>query len=121
MQHHTSIHLLNAALQKVLPVVGQRGSDVFSNNLTFECSVFGKKLSVEDIIAIENSINQTIKADVPVKNKTINILQMMNEENLTLIPGEIYPDSGIRIIEINSDFLNSKYALFFQSKYRDKS
>lgn len=109
MRHHTAAHLLNAAMQKILPVVGQRGSDVSKDQLHFECSVYGRKLTVDDVIAIENSVNQIIKADVPVKTKTVNILQMLKEDNLTVIPGEVYPDTGIRIVEINSDTLNSKY------------
>ena len=109
MRNHTATHLLNASLQKMLPVVGQRGSDVQKTYLHFECSVFGKKLSINDVIAIEKSINETIEANVPVKTSTMNILQMLSESNVTVVPGEVYPDTGIRIVEINSDILNSKY------------
>lgn len=108
MRHHTAAHLLNASLQQILPVLGQRGSDVFKDSLNFECSVFGRKLSIEDVNKIEKAVNEVIKADVPVKTKTVNILQMLNEDNLTVVPGEVYPDTGIRIVEINSSILNSK-------------
>ena len=108
MRHHTATHLLNAALKRILPVVGQRGSYVYKDGLVFECSIFGRKLSNQDVTNIESYINQTIKADVPVKTKTVNILQMLREDNLTMIPGEIYPDNGIRIVEINSDIIVSK-------------
>ncbi|XP_023245739.1 alanine--tRNA ligase, mitochondrial isoform X2 [Copidosoma floridanum] len=110
MRNHTAAHLLNAAVQKLLPVVGQRGSDVLKDHLRFECSVFGRKLSVQDVSTIEKSVNDVIEADVPVKTKTLNILEMFKEDNLTLIPGEVYPDTGIRVVEINSDILNSKEA-----------
>lgn len=113
MRHHTAAHLLNAALQKILPVVGQRGSTVLKDELHFEFSVFGKKLTIEDVTAIENLINETIEANVPVKTDTVNILQMLNEDNLTVIPGEVYPDTGIRIVKISSDILNSKYVKSF--------
>lgn len=109
MRHHTTAHLLNAALKKLLPVIGQRGSDVLSDELKFECSTFGRKLSLQDVKKIEELINKTIEADIPIKTKTVNILQMLNEEDLTVIPGEVYPDTGIRIVELKSDILNSKY------------
>ncbi|XP_016840617.1 alanine--tRNA ligase, mitochondrial [Nasonia vitripennis] len=110
MRHHTATHLLNASLQQILPVVGQRGSDVSKDFLNFECSVFGRKLSREDVVKIEKSINEVIAANVPVKTKTVDILQMLNEDNLTVVPGEVYPDTGIRIVEINSPALSSKEA-----------
>ncbi|KAL7297401.1 hypothetical protein TKK_0009782 [Trichogramma kaykai] len=110
MRHHTATHLLNASLKKILPVVGQRGSSVSDNGLDFECSTFGKKLTLKEVIEIENYINETIKANVTVKTKTVNLLQMLKENNLTVIPGEVYPENGIRIVEINSEILNSKEA-----------
>lgn len=108
MRNHTAAHLLHAALQKLLPVVGQRGSDVTRDYVRFECSLFNKKLSLKDVSTLEKYVNEIIEADVPVKTKTINVLQMMNEDDLTIIPGEVYPDMGIRIVEINGDELHSK-------------
>jgi alanyl-tRNA synthetase len=113
MRHHTAVHLLNAALQKILPVIGQRGSNVQKDILQFECSTFGKKLSIDDIIAIEKLVNEAIRANVPVQTKIVNFLEMLNEKNLTIIPGETYPDAGIRIIEVNNGILNSKYYKLF--------
>ncbi|KAJ8673583.1 hypothetical protein QAD02_004845 [Eretmocerus hayati] len=110
MRNHTAVHLLNAALRKILPVVGQRGSHVYKDGFSFECSTFGRKLSTSDILEIETYINNVIDADVPVKTKTVNVLQMLKEDDLTLIPGEVYPDSNIRIVEVNSDALRSKEA-----------
>lgn len=69
MRHQTATHLLNAALKKILPAVGQRGSSVFKDGLTFECSIFGKKLSLQEVTDIENYVNETIKANIPVKKK----------------------------------------------------
>ncbi|CAB0031669.1 unnamed protein product [Trichogramma brassicae] len=87
-----------------------RGSSVSDNGLDFECSTFGKKLTLKEVIEIENYINETIKANVTVKTKTVNLLQMLKENNLTVIPGEVYPENGIKIVEINSEILNSKEA-----------
>lgn len=108
MRHHTALHLLNGALRLVAPVVGQRGSSVSRDGLSFECSTFGKRLSVEDVAVIEDSVNKCIEADVPVKSKIVDMLQMLAEDNLTLVPGEVYPNTGIRIVEIDSKDLQSK-------------
>lgn len=108
MRHHTAAHLLHAALKKILPATGQSGADVLRDMLSFECSIFGKKLSLKDVEDIENCVNDCIRRDVPVKTKTVNLLEMLKEDGLTFIPGEVYPDTGIRLIEINDEDLKSK-------------
>lgn len=108
MRHHTAAHLLHAALKKILPAVGQRGADVLRDMLSFECSLFGKKLSLKDVEDIENRVNACIQKDVSVKTKTVNLLEMLKEDDLSFIPGEVYPDTGIRIIDIDDEDLKSK-------------
>lgn len=112
MQHHTATHLLNAALKKILPVSGQRGSSVSKDSLSYECSIFGNKLNPKDAQMIEKLVNDTIKAKVPVKTKSINMLQLLAADDIVTIPGEIYPDDKIRVVEIDGDELKSKYFIF---------
>lgn len=108
MRHHTAAHLLNAALRKVLPAIGQRGSSVEKDELSFECSLFGQKLTNERVVELEGLVNNCINSDAPVETKIVNMSRMMAEDNLTVIPGEIYPETGIRIIKIESPLLKSK-------------
>lgn len=108
MRNHTATHLLNAALRKVLPTIEQRGSYVEKDKLTFECSVFGQKLNNERITNIENLVNKCIESDVPVERKTVNMSEMMMEDDLRIIPGEVYPMTGIKITSIDSPDLKSK-------------
>ncbi|XP_033228068.1 alanine--tRNA ligase, mitochondrial [Belonocnema kinseyi] len=110
MRHHTAAHLLNAALRKVLPAIGQRGSSVGKDKLSFECSLFGQKLTNERVVELEKVVNDCINSDAPVETKIVNMSRMMAEDNLTVIPGEIYPETGIRIVNIESPFLKSKEA-----------
>ncbi|XP_046617355.1 alanine--tRNA ligase, mitochondrial isoform X1 [Neodiprion virginianus] len=107
MRHHTSTHLINAALHKILPATGQRGSNVAKDSLDLQFSVFGEKLSPKDIETVETLINKSINADVAVKTRTIDALGLTSEENITLVPGEVYPDTGIRIVEIIGQDLQS--------------
>ena len=108
MRHHTTAHLLNAALRKILPAIGQRGSTVEKDKLSFECSVFGQKLTNERVLELEKLVNDCIISDCPVETKIVNMSRMMAEDNLTVIPGEIYPATGIRIVNIESSSLKSK-------------
>ena len=108
MRHHTVTHLLNAALRKILPAIGQRASSAEKDKLFFECSVFGKKLTNERVMELEKLVNECIKFDAAVDTKIVNMTQMLVEDNLNAIPGEIYPDTGIRIVNIDSPILKSK-------------
>lgn len=108
MRNHTATHLLNAALRKVLPSIQQSGSYVERDKLSFECSLFGQKLTKERVEEVENLVNNCIECDVPVRKKVINMSEMMTEDDLTIIPGENYPMTGIRITDIDSLELKSK-------------
>lgn len=107
MRHHTATHLLNAALHKILPVTSQRGSTVAKDGLGLQFNVFGETLSTKYIDTIEKLINNTIDADVAIKTRTVDALGLGMEENITLVPGEVYPDTGIRIVEIAGQDLES--------------
>lgn len=107
MRHHTATHLVNAALRKILSVTGQRGSSVSKDSLDFQFSVFGETLNTDHVEKIESLVNDAVRADLPVKTRTVDALGLGREENVTLVPGEVYPDTGIRIVEISGDDFKS--------------
>ena len=43
-----------------------------------------------------------------METKVIDSQQLLQEHNVTLIPGETYPDNGIRLVTFNGDNLESK-------------
>lgn len=58
MQNHTGVHLLNAAIRKVLPnsVIGQVGSYVSDKGLSMSLCIYGEKLSQEKILKAQELI-----------------------------------------------------------------
>lgn len=65
---HTATHLLHAALRTVLgPHVAQRGSNITPERLRFDFS-HGAKLTPEQIAAVEQWVNERIRADVPISH-----------------------------------------------------
>ncbi|MDR1338073.1 MAG: alanine--tRNA ligase [Rickettsiales bacterium] len=63
---HTAAHLLQGALRRVLgDTVFQKGSNITAERLRFDFS-FDRKMTPEEIAAVEKIVNQAIKAAVPV-------------------------------------------------------
>ncbi len=69
---HTATHLLNEALRRVLKdkEIKQKGSNITPERLRFDFN-FPRKLTSEEIKAIENEVNQQIKKSLPVKREEI--------------------------------------------------
>lgn len=108
MKHHTAAHLLNAALKKFMQVVYQSGCTVNADNLKFQFNSFGEKFTLEQMRIIEDFINNIIQTHAATTVQTLNLLELLKQDNVTLIPGEIYPYTGIRVIEIKADNLKAK-------------
>lgn len=62
-KYHTATHLLLAALQKLIdPKIGQAGSNITSERLRFDFNL-DRKLTPEEIKALEDQVNQWILED----------------------------------------------------------
>lgn len=108
MKHHTAAHLLNAALKQIMRVVYQRNCTVDTDSLKFQFNSFGEQLTSEQIGVIEDRINNAIQSHAAVTVETLNSLELLRQDDVTLIPGEIYPYTGIRTVEIITDDLKTK-------------
>lgn len=107
MCNHTATHLLNAAIKNILKVTTcQKSSTVKEKELNFDVGIYGKKLTVTDIENIENFVRKIIKNQNNVETKLINSQELLGLDNVTLIPGEVYPEEGIRLINITDKNLN---------------
>lgn len=63
---HTATHLLNAALRDLVdPDIRQKGSNITAERLRFDFN-FDRKLTPEELTAIEKYVNEAIKADIPI-------------------------------------------------------
>lgn len=71
---HTATHLLNAALKSVLDDDGinQKGSNITVERLRFDFN-FDRKMLPEEIKAVEDWVNEAIRADVPVTMEEMSV------------------------------------------------
>jgi hypothetical protein len=56
-------------------------------------------------VQLEEIVQKCVHAVVPVKQYTVSSSQFFSLEKVTLVPGEVYPEEEIRIIEIEADGL----------------
>ncbi|CAD7004945.1 unnamed protein product [Ceratitis capitata] len=102
--HHTATHLLNGAIRSLFKkVTYQVSSGVTSKNCKLEVGLIGKRIKKEDVTRLENMITQTIKSKSPIDVKTINASDVLQENDVTMVPGEIYPETGLRLITVNCE------------------
>nr|XP_036219853.1 alanine--tRNA ligase, mitochondrial isoform X2 [Bactrocera oleae] len=102
--HHTAIHLLNAAIRSLFKkVTYQVSSAVTTDNFKLEVGLIGKRIKKEDITQLEDMIVGTINSKVPVDVKIINASDVLQQDDITMVPGEIYPESGLRLISIKCE------------------
>ena len=71
---HTATHLLQAALRKVLgsDEVAQKGSNITAERLRFDFS-FPRKLTPEEIAAVQAFVNDAIAADVEITCEEMSV------------------------------------------------
>lgn len=66
VKYHTACHLLLAALQKhISPDIVQKGSNITADRVRFDFNL-DHKMTLEEISAVENQVNEWISADLPV-------------------------------------------------------
>ncbi|XP_060519599.1 alanine--tRNA ligase, mitochondrial isoform X2 [Cylas formicarius] len=100
MCNHTGTHLLNAAVKKIKRASCQKSSKVTDSYLNLDVAIFGAKLDISDVVSIEDTISSLIKKQIEVKVSIVDSQQLYKYDEITLIPGEVYPDNNIRIIEV---------------------
>lgn len=99
IRNHTATHILNSAVRKIfkLPTY-QKSSAVSSDYLKIELAILGPKINEKNIFDIEQFVQQKIKESLEKKVRIINSQELESESNVIMVPGEIYPDAGIRVI-----------------------
>lgn len=76
---HTATHLLHAALKKVCSEdIAQKGSNITEERLRFDFN-FARKLTPEEVKAVEDMVNDVIKADIPVVMKEMTLEEARKE------------------------------------------
>ena len=69
---HTATHLLNEALRRVVSKdIQQRGSNITPERLRFDFN-FDRKLTSEEVKAVEDEVNRVIKKGLPVKREELS-------------------------------------------------
>ena len=89
--HHTSAHLLQAALVKVLgDEVKQAGSQVEENRMRFDFT-FSRAVTPEELVKVENLVNNWIKSDIKLHTDVLSI-EEAKLTGATALFGEKYGD-----------------------------
>ena len=74
---HTATHLLNEALRRAVdPNIKQRGSNITSERLRFDFS-FDRKLTDEEISAVEQLVNAKIAEAIPVRREEMPLQEAL--------------------------------------------
>lgn len=103
--HHTSAHLLQAALVKVLgSEVKQAGSYVEENRMRFDFT-FSRAMKPEEIVKTENLMNKWIGEGYNVDTKVMGIKEA-EMTGATALFGEKYGDT-VRVVSIQKETPNS--------------
>jgi alanyl-tRNA synthetase len=98
MRHHTSTHLLQAALQRVLGRhVKQAGSVVDPSRLRFDFTHYAG-VSPEERAEIERLVNAEVFANLPVDTNVMGLDEALSSGAMALF-GEKYGDS-VRVVSI---------------------
>lgn len=99
--HHTSAHLLQAALQQVLSGdVHQAGSQVEEDRMRFDFT-FDRAMTDKEIQKAEDIMNEWISQDLDVTTKVMNIDEARATGAMALF-GEKYEDE-VRVVSIGED------------------
>lgn len=107
-QHHTAMHLLQAAMKKVTKrLVFQESSHVSASNLKCQFGAIGKRIPLEQLEHIEKLVCQVIQMKIPISTQNVAAHELYAINNLTTLPGATYPDNEIRVLKIIDNELES--------------
>jgi alanyl-tRNA synthetase len=102
MRNHTTTHLLNWALRKVLGGhIDQKGSLVDPDKTRFDFSHNGP-LSSAEVAEVERLVNEKLYADLPVKAVVMPLAEAKKIPGVRAVFGEKYPDP-VRVLMIGAD------------------
>jgi alanyl-tRNA synthetase len=102
MRNHTTTHLLNWALRKVLgDHVEQKGSLVDPEKTRFDFT-HDKPLTAEQVAEVEGLVNEKIYADLPVTAVTMPLAEAKKIAGVRAVFGEKYPDP-VRVLLIGPE------------------
>ncbi|XP_071941238.1 alanine--tRNA ligase, cytoplasmic-like [Antedon mediterranea] len=96
MRNHSATHLLNFALQKVIPDTSQKGSLVASDKLRFDFSAMDP-LSMNDLQRISDIVNNLIQEALPQDTSHVPLNTAYTIPNLQAAFGEAYGDD-VRVV-----------------------
>lgn len=104
--HHSATHILNAAVKSLFnKVTYQISSSVTPECLKIELGIIGQKVGKDEIKAIEQLVLKTITSSAPMKTSVVNASDVLQRNDVTLVPGEIYPETGLRLLSMESEKL----------------
>jgi alanyl-tRNA synthetase len=109
LPHHTTTHLLQAALQNVLgDHVSQAGSAVGPDKMTFDFTHF-EKPSAEQLAEAEAIVNRVIREDLPVSASSMSLEDAKAKGAMALF-GEKYDDE-VRVITVGEDGSDNNFSM----------
>lgn len=104
--HHTSAHLLQAALIKVLgDEVHQAGSQVEENRMRFDFT-FSRAMTPDELTKVEEILNNWVAQGLKVSTEVMDI-EKAKLTGATALFGEKYEDE-VRVVSIGNDVCISK-------------
>lgn len=106
-QHHTAMHLLQAALKYVTgQIIFQQSSHVTSSAVKCDLGSIGKRIDMNQLSQVERLVQHMIHAKIPIEVEFLMAHDLYALDNVTTIPGEVYPDENIRVLKMKNECNN---------------
>lgn len=101
--HHTATHLLNAAVKTLFnKVTYQVSSSVTPECLKIELGIIGQKVGKDEVKQIEQLVQKVISTSTPMNTSIVNASDVLGRNDVTLVPGEVYPETGLRLLTMDT-------------------